>query len=189
MSNRMAGEVAVVGAGIGGLVLALELHDAGIPCRIYEAVPEIRPLGVGINILPHATGILARLGLTDDLARVAVTTRESAFFNRFGQLIHREPAGRYAGHEHPQFSVHRGDLQRVLLDAVRARLGPDAVRLDHRCVGFDQDRDGVRLRFRRSGDGASLPDVPAALLVGCDGIHSAVRAQLHPGRGSRATAG
>ncbi|MFY1691111.1 flavin-dependent oxidoreductase [Plantactinospora sp. WMMB782] len=183
MSYRAAGEVAVVGAGIGGLVLALELHDAGIPCRIYEAVPEIRPLGVGINILPHATRILARLGLTDALARVAVTTRESVFFNRFGQLIHREPAGRYAGNEHPQFSVHRGDLQQVLLDAVRERLGPDAVRLDHRCTGVSQDRGGVRLHVQRSSDRTPLPDVPAAVAVGCDGIHSAVRAQLHPGEG------
>ncbi|MBF9129731.1 flavin-dependent oxidoreductase [Plantactinospora sp. S1510] len=189
MSDRGFAGVAIVGAGIGGLVLALELHDAGIPCRVYEAVPEIRPLGVGINILPHASRILARLGLTDDLARVAVTTRESVFFNRFGQLIHREPSGRYAGHEHPQFSIHRGDLQQVLLDAVRDRLGADAVRLDRRCTAVSQDERGARVHFRSSGTGAVLPDEPAEVVVGCDGIHSTVRAQLYPEEGEPRYAG
>ena len=110
-------KLAIVGAGIGGLTLALELHDAGIDCEIYEAVPQLRPVGVGINLLPHATRALARLGLEEQLAAVAVTTRESAFFNRFGQLIYREPAGRFAGYAHPQFSVHRGDLHTALASA------------------------------------------------------------------------
>jgi len=92
--------LAIVGAGIGGLTLALELHDAGIDCEIYEAAPRLAPVGVGINVLPHATKILARLGLEAELAAVGVTTRESAFFNRFGQLIYREPAGRLASYEH-----------------------------------------------------------------------------------------
>ena len=85
-------KLAIVGAGVGGLTLALELHDAGIDCEIYEAAPRLRPIGVGINVLPHATKILARLGLEAELAAAGVTTRESAFFNRFGQLIYRKPA-------------------------------------------------------------------------------------------------
>ena len=131
--------VAIVGAGIGGLTLALCLHRAGIACRVYEQAAEIRPLGVGINILPHATAELRALGVLDALERVAVTTREAAFFNRFGQLVYTEPAGRWAGYETPQLSIHRGDLQGVLLAAVRERLGTDAV----------VDRPRLRRRRRR----------------------------------------
>jgi 2-polyprenyl-6-methoxyphenol hydroxylase-like FAD-dependent oxidoreductase len=176
--------VAIVGAGIGGLTLALALHRAGIACRVYEAAAEIRPLGVGINVLPHATAALRSLGVLDALERVAVVTREAAFFNRFGQLVYVEPAGRWAGHDVPQLSIHRADLQRVLLEAVRSRLGADCVVAGHACTGVDAtgDEAGVRLRFR-GPDGAPLDDATAAVAVGCDGIHSALRRQLYPDEG------
>src|SRR4030088_2793482 len=116
-------DVIIVGAGIGGLTLGLALHAAGIPCRIFESVPEIKAVGVGINLLPHATKELAALGLEAELAKVAITTSDATFFNRFGQLIYQEPLGRAAGYEHPQFSIHRGDLQMVLLNAFVARAG------------------------------------------------------------------
>ena len=90
-------EIIIVGAGIGGLTLGLALHQAGIACRIYESVPDVKAIGVGINLLPHATKELAALGLEDALARVAVKTRDATFFNRFGQLIYQEPLGRAAG--------------------------------------------------------------------------------------------
>src|SRR3984893_210619 len=118
-------DIIIVAAGIGGLTLGLALDAAGIPCRIFESAPEIRPVGVGINLLPHATKELAGLGLEADLAKGAVATKDAAFFNRFGQLIYREPLGRAAGYQHPQFSIHRGDLQMVLLDALVARAGRD----------------------------------------------------------------
>ncbi|MGH8647884.1 MAG: FAD-binding protein, partial [Burkholderiales bacterium] len=108
-------DVIIIGAGIGGLTLALALHRSGIPCRVYELAPEIKGLGLGINILPHATKELAALGLEEALANVAVTTREAVFYNRFGQLVYSEPLGRHAGYDWPQFSIHRGDLQAVLL--------------------------------------------------------------------------
>ena len=174
--------VIIVGAGIGGLTLALCLHDAGIGCRVYEAAAQIRPLGVGVNLLPHATKHLARLGLLDALAQVAVTTREQIFFNRFGQYIYSEPTGRFAGFEHPQLSIHRGDLQTVLLRAVRERLGDDAVVAGHRCTGIEQRGDTVLAQFVDPAD-TPLPPAVSRVLVGCDGIHSVVRRQFYPDEG------
>src|SRR6267143_211145 len=121
-------DIIIVGAGIGGLTLGLALHAAGIPCRIFESAAEIRPIGVGINLLPHATKELAALGLEADLARVAIPTQDATFFNRFGQLIYREPLGRAAGYEHPQFSFPRGDLQMVI-EPFRQASGADGLQL------------------------------------------------------------
>jgi len=182
-ASRPGAEVAIVGAGIGGLTLALALHRQGIACRVFEAAAELRPLGVGINVLPHATAVLQSLGVLAELERVAVVTREAAFFNRFGQLVYQEPLGLRAGHATPQLSIHRADLQGVLLAAVRERIGADRVVLGHACVGIETVGDsGVRLRFANA-DGARLPDVVAAAAVGCDGIHSALRRHLHPDEG------
>src|ERR1700692_4450386 len=124
-------EVIIIGAGIGGLTLGLSLHKSGIPCRIYQSVPEVRAIGVGINLLPHATKELAALGLEADLARVAIATKDSTFFNRFGQLIYQEPLGRAAGYDHPQFSIHRGDLQMALLEAFKSRAGVNRILTNH----------------------------------------------------------
>lgn len=176
-------DVAIVGAGIGGLTLALSLHAAGISCRVYEAAPEIKPLGVGINLLPHAVRVLDGLGLLDRLAAVGVTTRESAFYSAHGQFVYSEPAGRHAGYKWPQFSIHRGDLQAVLLEAVRERIGIDAVVANRRCAGFEQDEHGVTLRFEDAAGQARSP-VRVRLAVGCDGIHSAIRKQLYPDDGA-----
>lgn len=129
-------EVLVIGAGIGGLTLGLMLHRAGIACRIFEAAPELKAVGVGINILPHASRELCGLGLEDALAKVAVTTREYCFYNRFGQYIYSEPAGKFAGYDVPQFSIHRGRLQGVIYHAVRARLGESHVHTGHRLAAI-----------------------------------------------------
>jgi len=175
--------ILVVGGGIGGLTLALSLHQAGIACRVYEAVPEIKPLGVGINLLPHAMRELTELGLQERLAAVAVETREICFYDRFGNFIFSDPRGRYAGYDWPQLSIHRGDLHEVLLAAVRERLGTDRFVTGSRCVAFEQDKNGVRVDF---SDGTSAR---GAALIGCDGIHSAVRRQLHPDEGPPAYQG
>ncbi|MFZ6647508.1 flavin-dependent oxidoreductase [Undibacterium sp. TJN25] len=176
-------EVAIIGAGVGGLTLALCLHQAGISCRVYEAAEQIRPLGVGINVLPHAVRELERLGLLDKLAAVAVTTKESAFFNSHGQFVYSEPAGRLAGYHWPQFSIHRGDLQMVLLEAVRERMGHDAVLEGHRCLRYEQDAEGVTAYFD-DGKGGPRAEVRSTVLIACDGIHSVVRKSLYPEEGA-----
>ncbi|HZA49899.1 MAG TPA: flavin-dependent oxidoreductase [Myxococcaceae bacterium] len=174
-------DVIIVGAGVGGLTLALELHRVGIPCRIYEAAETLRPIGAGINVLPHASRILCALGLEGELSAKAVLTRESAFFNRFGQLIYREPAGRHAGYRWPQFSIHRGDLQAVLLDAVHARIGADRIHTGWRLVKAEQGREVTA--FFVDPAGAPHPSQKGDVLVGCDGLHSTLRKQLHPQEG------
>lgn len=173
--------VVIVGAGIGGLTLALELHAVGVRCVLLEAAGELTELGVGINLLPHATRSLSRLGLQDELASVAVTTKESVFYTRHGQFIYREPAGLAAGYAWPQFSIHRGDLQRVLSDAVRDRLGDDVIRLGHRVTGFTQDDAGATVTVERA-DG-TRSHVAGDVVVGADGVHSVLRGQLHPDGG------
>jgi 2-polyprenyl-6-methoxyphenol hydroxylase-like FAD-dependent oxidoreductase len=176
-------DVVIVGGGIGGLTLGLTLHAAGISCRVYEAAPEIKPLGVGINLLPHATKELAELGLLPALEQVAVTTTEIAYFNRFGQFIYSDPSGRFGGYEWPQFSIHRGDLQMVLLAAFIARAGADAVITGYRCVSVTQDGNGADVHFVSSATGAPLASIRGDIVVACDGIHSAVRKQFHPDEG------
>jgi len=175
-------EVMIVGAGIGGLTLALMLHRAGIPARVFETATRLRPVGAGINLLPHASAALTALGLQDALTRIAVETREAVFYNRFGQLIFRELLGRGAGYASPQFSIHRGDLQSVLVDACTHRLGADRMHMGWHCSRFSQDAGGVTLHFT---DAAGHPhaEARADVAVGCDGLHSVVRKQLHPREG------
>src|SRR5262245_17662271 len=131
--------VVIVGGGIGGLTLALSLHQAGIECRVFEAAPEIKPLGVGINLLPDGMREVTELGLEQRLARLAVETSELCFYNRFGQFIFKEPRGRFAGYQWPQLSIHRADLHQVLMDATRERLGRDALVLNMKCISFQEN--------------------------------------------------
>jgi 5-methylphenazine-1-carboxylate 1-monooxygenase len=176
-------DILIIGAGVGGLTLGLALHAAGIPCRIFESAAEIRAIGVGINLLPHATKELAALGLEADLAKLAIATADATFFNRFGQLIYQEPLGRAAGYEHPQFSIHRGDLQLALLDAFRTRAGDDRLSTGQHCVGVDQDDTGVSVHFTDGPGGANRSTVRGRVAIACDGINSAVRKQLFPDEG------
>ncbi|MDA3647853.1 flavin-dependent oxidoreductase [Saccharopolyspora indica] len=175
-------KVIIVGAGIGGLTTALRLHREGIDCVVHEQSEQTTELGVGINALPHAVKELAALGLLDPLDEVGIRTRELRYAHRLGPVILRKPCGLDAGFAFPQFCLHRGRLQGVLLRAVRARLGAEAVRTGHRLTGFAQDADGVRARFadRRGGEPVTEH---GDVLVAADGIHSTVRSVLFPAEG------
>ncbi|WP_400995161.1 flavin-dependent oxidoreductase [Agromyces sp. GXQ0307] len=172
--------IVIAGAGIGGLATALSLEAAGFrDIRIFERADRIRGLGVGINLLPHAVRELTELGLADRIAALGVAPATLAYANRFGQRIWSEPRGLAAGYRWPQLSVHRGRLQLALLDAVRERLG-EIVHLGHRLVGVDDGDGTATARFATSSGDV---DVEADVLVGADGIHSALRAIRYPDDG------
>jgi 2-polyprenyl-6-methoxyphenol hydroxylase-like FAD-dependent oxidoreductase len=175
--------VAIIGAGIGGLTAALSLHAAGIRCQVFESVREPKPLGTGINLLPHAVRELTELGLGEALAEVAIPAAEMVHYDRFGGRIWGAPRGLAAGYLWPQYSIHRGELQMILLNAARERLGPTAVRTGMRLERFAQRGKSVQLKFRNRADD-SVEELKADVLVGADGVHSAVRARLNPQEGA-----
>lgn len=171
--------VLIAGGGIGGLSLALTLHQIGVPCVVLEAVPAVQPLGVGINLQPNAVRELYDLGLDAQvLDGIGMQAREWALVGRNGSEIYAEPRGLQAGYRWPQYSVHRGELQMLLYRTVRERLGPDAIRLGHRVVSYRNTDDGVTATVE-TREGQRL-DIDGRLLVAADGLHSAVRAQMHP---------
>jgi 5-methylphenazine-1-carboxylate 1-monooxygenase len=175
-------KVLIAGGGVGGLTLALMLKQRGIEAEVFEQSSEIRELGVGINTLPHAIKELAGLGLLPALDRVAIRTRELIYMNRFGQPIWREPRGTDAGFDTPQFSIHRGRLQRVIHQAAAAELGESRIHIGCRLGSFRQDEAGVTAWFF-DRDGAHVKTASGDVLVGADGIHSTVRAALYPQEG------
>ena len=175
--------IAIAGGGIGGLTLALALHQRGISCTVYEAVPQLRPLGVGINLLPHSVKELAELGLQEALAATAIETALLTYYNKFGQTIWSEPRGVAAGYPVPQYSIHRGELHMILLDAVLRRLGPERVVLGHQLTGFVNSGQKVQATFTRLLDNSAVT-VEADALVAADGIHSAARKQMWPDEGA-----
>ena len=171
----------IVGGGIGGLTTALALHAQGLEVQVVEAASELRPLGVGINVLPHAVDVLSKLGLADALAATAVPTKEIALFNRHGQAVWRDGRGLDAGYPFPQYSIHRGELQMLLYRAVRDRLPEGAIRVGQMLTGFTQTEDQVTAIFKDRKGGSH--SVESDLLLGIDGIHSTVRRQLYPNEG------
>ena len=172
--------IAVVGGGIGGLALALSLHRLGVACDVYEAVPEVREIGVGITLLPHAMRELALLGVQEPLERAGIENLESVFCNRYGQFIYREPRGRHAGYALPEIGLHRGKLHAILYRAALERLGAQRIHLDHRCTGVEQREPGPATLGFRNGKGEVLPTVTADIVVACDGVNSAVRRGFYP---------
>lgn len=172
----------IVGGGIGGLTTALMLRARGIDCELYEQGDSIRELGVGINTLPHAIRELAQLGLLDKLDAAAIRTFELFYLTRHGQQVWHEKRGLDAGHDVPQFSVHRGRLQGVIHQAVLERMGPETIRTGCRLGSFSQDEGGVSAFFF-DRNGAHIHTARGDILIGADGIHSQVRATLFPDEG------
>jgi 2-polyprenyl-6-methoxyphenol hydroxylase-like FAD-dependent oxidoreductase len=172
--------VAIIGGGVAGLSLALNLKKRGISCRVFEVAPEIKELGVGITLLPHATRELDELGVLDELKSIAIENVESCFFNRFGQLLYKEPRGKFAGYRYPELGIHRGRLHLVLYRAALAALGAEHILTDRQCVGVDQDDKGVTLHLRETSSGRAIEPISADVVIGCDGVNSAVRRQYYP---------
>ncbi len=173
-------KVLIAGGGIGGMSLALSLADAGMTdVHVFEAAPAIKELGVGINVLPHATRELTELGLLDELSAVAIPTAELAYYTKRGQRIWSEPRGVAAGYAWPQFSIHRGELLSLLYRALVTRLGADRVHTGHQVARFGQEPGGSAW--------VSFADRPGRvdgdILVGCDGVHSVVRRTLYSHEG------
>ena len=175
-------KVIIAGGGIGGLSAALSLHQVGIEVEIYEQARELRELGVGINMLPHAVKELASLGLLPALDVAGIRTRELIYANRFGQAVWQELRGLDAGYDTPQISIHRGKLHGVLLRAAIERLGPARIHTDCRLVDFRERPDGVVAILERREGGERI-EAAGEALIGADGIHSVVRSALYPKEG------
>lgn len=179
--------ILVAGAGIAGLTFALTCHQIGVPVRLFEQVDEIRSFGVGINLQPHAIRELMDLGLEATFGDIGIRTLEVAYFSKHGRPIWSEPRGLEAGYNWPQLSAHRGKLQLMLTQTVRDRLGADAVVTGWKATGYTQDSEGVILHLaNRKGE---TREERGSLLVGSDGIHSAIRAQMNPAEGPPAWGG
>jgi len=173
----------IVGGGIGGLVTALKLHREGISVKVFESVETIKALGVGINLLPHSVRVLTELGLAEELEQTGLPTAELMYVNKFGQKIWQEDRGINAGYKWPQYSIHRGRLQMLLLKAVKDQLGEEAVLTGHHLTSFENEANGVAAHFENKKTGESLGTYRADILIAADGIHSVVRKFFYPNEG------
>ena len=176
--------VLIAGAGIGGLTLGLSLHQLGIPFKIFEAVREIRPLGVGINVQPHAIRELFELGLEGELDTVGLRTKQVAYFSAQGGEIWREARGEFAGYHWPQYSIHRGGMQMLLYRALMERAGPDVIQMGAAVTGSVETATGVEITLADRSTGEALGCAAGSVFVAADGINSAAREALYPDEGA-----
>lgn len=173
----------IAGGGIGGLVTAIALKKIGHEVRVFESVEEIKPLGVGINLLPHCVRVLTNLGLQGKIAEIAVETKELVYANRYGQLFWSEPRGRFAGYKWPQFSIHRGKFQMLLWEEALMAIGKENLFTNAHLTSFEQDENEVRVQFVNKQTGENWPIEHGDVLIGADGIHSELRKSLYPNEG------
>jgi 2-polyprenyl-6-methoxyphenol hydroxylase-like FAD-dependent oxidoreductase len=175
----LAPKIVVVGGGIAGLGFALSMAQRGLACEVYEAVGEVKELGVGITLLPHAMRELAALGVQPQIEAAGIENLESVFYNRYGQYIYRELRGRHAGYALPEIGIHRGKLHRILWERAVDVLEPAHLHTGHRCTGVEQDATGATVHFA-GPDGAPRASVRADIVIACDGVNSTVRRQFYP---------
>ena len=166
--------ILIAGAGIGGLTAAACLLKKGFEVRVFEQAPQLGEVGAGIQQSANAVKVLYHLGLRDALERVAVRPRDYEF-RRFdtAELLHKIPfaEAHEKAHGAPYYHIHRADIHRILAEAVEA-LSPGAITLGARATGYAESSAGVRLDF--AGGASAQGD----MLVGADGIRSAIREQI-----------
>jgi len=175
--------VIISGAGIGGLTAALTCHELGIPVKVYEQVREIIPLGVGINLQPHAVREIFELGLEAEIEAIGVRTKEVAYFSKKGLPIHAEARGVWAGYKWPQYSIHRGGLQMALLDALMERAGPDVLTMGAAVTGWRELNGGVEVTLTNRKTDTVIGTATGDVLIAADGINSVLRAGFYPDEG------
>jgi 5-methylphenazine-1-carboxylate 1-monooxygenase len=176
-------KIIIAGGGIGGLVTAIRLHQAGFQVKVFESVGEVKPLGVGINILPHAVRVLTNIGLLPQVAAIAVETKELVYANRFGQFFWSEPRGKYAGYRWPQFSIHRGKFQMMLWEETLKTIGAENLKSNCHLQSFEEKGDKITATFINKESGEVVAKEEGDILIGADGINSVLRQKLYPNEG------
>ena len=176
-------KIIIAGGGIGGLVTAMRLHQAGFEVKVFESVEEVKPLGVGINLLPHAVRVLTNIGLLDKLSEIAVETKELVYANRFGQFFWSEPRGKFAGYRWPQFSIHRGKFQVMLWEETLKTIGAENLLANCHLASFEEKGDKITATFINKETGAVVAQEEGDILIGADGINSVLRQKLYPNEG------
>jgi 5-methylphenazine-1-carboxylate 1-monooxygenase len=173
--------VLIAGGGIAGISLALTCHQIGVPFKVFETIDELKPLGVGINIQPSAVRELFDLGLEPYMGKIGVKTYDYGMYTKTGLEIWTETRGTWAGYYWPQYSVHRGMLHMMLYEQLLERAGPECFERGWSATGYENTATDAILHLQ-DHDGNNRTE-EGDVVIGADGIHSALRHQIAPDEG------